>query len=155
MEKLTNMKFANSVLVRGQSLLEVVFAVGIVAIIILGIVSLANRSLGNSNSSRDRSLASRHVQEMTECLREARDTDWNTFAASAANDCVIATAGVSGEQFRNETITLACFDVDLNPRSCISPTAVVAEASVSIEWEDATGVHEVSSITRYTDWRRQ
>ena len=61
---------------KGQSLFEVVFAVGIAGLIVTGIVSLANRTLGNSNTSRDRSLASRYAQDMTDCLRELRDEDF-------------------------------------------------------------------------------
>ena len=135
----------------GQSLFEVVFAVGIAALIIVGIVSLANQSLGNTNNSRDRALASRIAQDMSECLRRERDADWDTFRTSADGTC----AGVpSGTQF-TKAIDFSCVDDADTTVSCNLDSAFVVEATMSVSWEDGTGVHTVDSVTRLSDWKRR
>ncbi|QQS39543.1 hypothetical protein IPM62_02940 [Candidatus Woesebacteria bacterium] len=138
---------------KGQSLFEIVITVGISALIIVGVVSLANKTLGNTNAARDRSLAARYVQEMTECLRKQRDANWDTFIANGATSCVSNVATQS--HFTGKTILLNCFDKDENAVLCSLPTAVQAEADVAIGWDDGSGSHVVRTITRFTDWRRQ
>ena len=64
---------------RGQSLFEVVIALGISAIVIIALVSLVSNSIQNANFSRDKTLAANYVQEMIEWLRNQRDTDIVTF----------------------------------------------------------------------------
>ena len=127
---------------KGQSLFEVVFAVGIAALIVTGIVSLANRTLGNSNTSRDRSLASRYAQDMTDCLRELRDEDFENFVATGKVTCEALVAG-------------AVFDgvITLTPSN--PPDNTIYQADIVVSWEDGTGLHEVVSIARFSDWRRQ
>ena len=126
----------------GQSLFEVVFAVGIASLIVIGIVSLANKALGNSNTSRDRALASRYAQDMNECLRELRDEDFDNFVSSGVSTCQPIVAGT---QFTGN-ITLT---------STNAPDNTIYEADVIVSWEDGTGTHEVRSVSRFSDWRRQ
>ncbi len=127
---------------KGQSLFEVVFAVGIAALIVTGIVALANKALGNSNTSRDRALASRYAQDMNECLRELRDKDFDNFVLTGKSVC---ESIVDGTQFTG--------NITLTPKN--PPENTIYEANVLITWEDGTGTHEVQSVTRFSDWRRQ
>lgn len=61
---------------RGQSFFEVVFAVGVAAMIITAVVALASRNIKNASYSRDKTLATRHIQDAVERLREIKDEDW-------------------------------------------------------------------------------
>lgn len=137
------MKHANNIptQILGQSLFEVVFAVGIAALIITGIVSLANKTLGNSNESKDRALASRYAGDMTECLRQLRDENFETFVSSGKATCEPI---VNGTQFTG-VITLTSANVE----------NTIYEVSVVVSWTDGTGTHDVQSITRLSDWKRQ
>lgn len=131
---------------KGQSLFEVVFALAISALIIITIVSLANKSLGNTNNSTDRALATRYAQQMTECLREKRDTSWDEFVTLANTSCNSFTLP---SQFTSKTITFTC-----SPSNCSSPNSVdTVTADIEITWQDGTGKHQVRSITRFTEWR--
>ncbi len=140
--KITMRPSNNNQLFLGQSLFEVVFAVGIAALIITGIVSLANKTLGNSNQSKDRALASRYASDMTECLRQLRDDDFETFVSSGEGTCEPL---VNGTQF----------DGDITISSENPPDNTIYEVLVVVSWTDGTGTHDVQSITRLSDWKRR
>jgi len=145
----------------GQSLFEVVFALGIAAIILIAIATLATSSVRNSNFSKESVTGTRLAQEVTEWLRQERDRDWSAFAARAnaigRTWCISAlswpgTSGgcgalVPGTNFTRE-ITLTSKDLDSN--SVID----AVDAVIVIKWDDAKGTHSVTNQTLYTVWRR-
>lgn len=142
----------------GQSLFEVVLAIGIAALIVLGIVSLSSRTLGNENASTDRTLAARYAQRVSECLRQDRDAGWDTFMDHVVN----STTGcdsfpLPGPQFTAPVLIFICYDnggSQVNP--CVTTGSVVSvEADVEVSWSDGTGTHSAHSVTRLTDWTRQ
>lgn len=63
----------------GQSLFELVVAIGIVGLVLVAIVSVATISVRNTTFSKEQSLASRYTQQAMEWLRGQRDTDWDDF----------------------------------------------------------------------------
>lgn len=78
-EKLTTMDFSRSS--SGQSLLEVVIAIGVIAVLVMGLVVAATSSLRYSQESRLRSSAVKYAQEAIELAREIRDSStWTVFA---------------------------------------------------------------------------
>ncbi len=58
---------------KGQSLFEVVLALGVITAITVGIVSLTVSSMRNASFSKNKTLAGRYAQEATEWLRNQRD----------------------------------------------------------------------------------
>lgn len=141
----------------GQSLFEVVLSLAVITIIIVALVILASNSIRNATFSRNKSSATKHSQEMIEWLRGQRDEDWDSFAQRALTtqycfpalswaDAKIGSCAdadtISGTPLKREVF----FDrID----------ATNIEAQVVVYWEDAQGVHEVRTITNYTDWRVQ
>ena len=69
---------------KGQSLFEVVVAVGVIALIMVGVVTLSTRSIRNSRFARDESLATKHAQELLEWLRNERDNSWSGLTSKIA-----------------------------------------------------------------------
>lgn len=66
----------------GQTLLEIVFAVGVVAIIITALVVAGTSSLRYGQESRLRSAGVKYAQGALELAREIRDTHtWDVFLA--------------------------------------------------------------------------
>lgn len=142
---------------KGQSLFEVVVAVGISALIITGVVVLATNSIQNSTYSRDKTLASLYVQQAEEWLRKERDQNSVVFNAKAAfdqsNDITYCLNNLvwpnapgscsSGSFIGGDTkfvrkITFpAC-----NP--CVSD---LVEVNITVSWKDSKGNHDVSSST--------
>ena len=148
-------RFRNS-RVAGQSLFEVVFAVGMSALIITAVVILATNAIANSTFSKNKSLAGRFTQEAVEWLRGQRDTDWEAFYTNAqiSPRCLPSLAwNLTGPCGESDTINSNSNFKREADFSLIGPENV--EAKVKVYWEDGRGLHEVSTVTNFTDWRRQ
>lgn len=64
---------------KGQSLFEVVLALGLAALIMVALVTLVASSIRNTTFARKKTVATRHAQEATEWLRGQRDEGWDAF----------------------------------------------------------------------------
>jgi len=79
---------------RGQTLLELVIAIGVVAVIITGLVVAATSSLRFGQESRLRSSAVKYAQEAIELARQMRDTQsWDTFMSYTGSGSQIEMRG--------------------------------------------------------------
>ena len=142
----------------GQSLFEVIFALAVASIVMIGIVTLAASSVRNSTFSRNNAFATRFVQETSEWLRELRDgNDWVTFSSYANGSGVtycLPSLGVSFppqgtcaiDDYINGTIFIREVILTL-----ISPDIVDVE--ITVEWSDAQGLHQIRSVTQLTNWQ--
>ena len=146
----------------GQSLFEVIFALGIIAIMMTSVVSLTTKTVSNASYSTSRVQATHLAREAIEWLRQERDASWSSFTcyASAVGDTYTyclndlsswpATSGdctdpITGTNFERE--------VDLTLRSSAGGTEDIIDAIVTVSWTDAQGEHSVSSATEFTKWR--
>ena len=144
----------------GQSMFELVLAIGIMGIILLSLVALATLSVRNASFSRNQAEASRLGQETIEWLRHERDTSWSTFVTNTTASptrCVVtpewsgAKLGgctgadiINGLYFRRAEFT----PTDINSDTYIDRIEVV----VIVSWQDARGNHEVANSIYYTNW---
>lgn len=143
----------------GQSLFEVVMALGIMAMIIVTLVLLATLSIRNSSYSVNKSLASKYSQEMIEWLRSQRDTDWDSFyqKTTAQKWCMPTLS------WTESIMNVACYpdnpvvgtnnlfrEVTLSS-SLVDPQNV--EVDVNVYWNDSQGRHEVHTNTVFSNWR--
>jgi len=139
----------------GQSLFEVVVAVGVFALIIAAIVGLATSSIRNTTFSRNNALATRYSQEAVEWLRTQRDTDWESFHTNAS--AVPPT-------YCLKDLSWADID-DCDPQDAIAETTLFRQvdfsdvtdtsvtATITTSWTDSQGTHQVEISTEFTDWR--
>ncbi len=67
----------------GFSLIEVLFSTALFTIGILGVVSLINQSMADSMNRRNETIAGQLAQEGLELVRNIRDNNWLSGAASA------------------------------------------------------------------------
>lgn len=149
----------------GQSLFEVVFALGVAAIVLVGIVALAASAVRNTSFSRNRSLATRYLQEAAEWLRKQRDTDWGNFFNNRSsgggtvwclNQGPLSSWPGSSGDCGGGTITGTIFTREATlTRYNISPTVVGVRANVIVSWQDAQGGHEVRTVTNFSAWPTQ
>lgn len=148
------MRKNNFLFSKGQSLFEVVTALGVITIIVVALVALASSSIHNSNFSKDKSLATRYSQEATEWLRGERDTNWEIFSTRAATPtwCLpsLSWAEASVGSCSDDYISNTLFQRQV---SFNTTDAKTIEVSVVVSWEDSKGLHEVASATTLTDWR--
>jgi ABC-type transport system involved in cytochrome bd biosynthesis fused ATPase/permease subunit len=149
-------------MLNGQSLFEVVLALAISMLIVVALVALTSSAIRNTTFSKNKTQATRLSQEATEWLRGERDADWTIFYNRAANPLYClkslswseATIGActAGQEIANTIFkrelgfARSVVMVDGQPRN-------VVEAEVNVYWQDGQGLHEIRSVTDFTDWR--
>lgn len=156
---------------KGQTLFEVVLAIGMMAAILIGIVSLAALAVRNSTFSKNKTLATRYAQEMVEWLRSERDNNYDIFAAKSALDpgltyCFDEIGATwppmnysgcgSGDEDKIAGTSLFR-EVNLTTSESLPVTGepIQITATVKVYWTDGRVDHEVRSVTYLTDWRER
>lgn len=144
--------------VRGQSLFEVILAIAVLTLVLVGIVSLATSSVRNSTFSRNKTLGSKYAQEASEWLRSERDKNRDEFIlkADAVYYCLDALAWTNlGECSSSEFISNTSFIRNLTLTKTMKSGKIVIGADVVVSWQDAQGEHEARSYTYLSDWRER
>lgn len=145
---------------KGQSLFEVVVAIGISALIIVAVVSLVTNSIRNATFSKNKSLASKYAQDAIEWLRGQRDLNASTFQNNSliTNWCLSDLSWAHSAKcdptvdFIGDTI----FIRDLTFSTPPDPSGkTITYATVTVSWVDSQGTHSVISATEFTDWRER
>lgn len=141
----------------GQSLFEVVIALGVITIILVSLVILASLSISNATFSKDKTLATRYSLETIEWLRTERDASWDTFVTEAATPtwCVPSlswSAASAGSCSSGSNISGTVLKREIY-FSIIDPNTV--QVTVRVYWTDAQGSHESRTTTTYTNWRNK
>lgn len=143
---------------KGQSLFEVVLALGVITAICVGIVSLTVSAIRNAAFSKNKTLAGRFAQEATEWLRGERDNNFNLFEThaqtllwcfSGLNWNKVGACGESDQISGTPLLRDVTFSTNL-----VSGKTVI-DVSVKVYWDDAQGAHEVRSTTSFSDWRQR
>lgn len=131
---------------RGQSLFELIIALAVTALVMIGIVSLTAVAVRNSTFARNETLANRNLLKASEWLRQQRDEYWTNLSDNLGYSCLGDLNWVSGCQIPG---TVFSRDVTLLQ---ISPTTI--KADITVTWTDAQGLHEVSTVAQYTNWQK-
>jgi Tfp pilus assembly protein PilV len=146
MTKLKNIK-------KGQSLFEVVFAVGMVSLVLITLVSLATSSIRNSNSSKTTDLATRSLEDGTEWVRSERDLGWSAFYTKASSPTYCLTSldwtkprSCGSLEYINGTIIQRSVAFTLVDASTV-------QADLKALWSDSQGTHQIVSSTYFTEWK--
>jgi type II secretory pathway pseudopilin PulG len=160
---------------KGQSLFELVLAIGVSAIIIVVLVSLVNNAVQAAAFSKNQTLAARYAESATEWLRAQRDTNistfltntstapvswclkdtplidtsWNEHTACATNDVVSGTIFT-----RQVDFTVSTIPIPTPPAAAVKNQTIVL-ATVSVSWSDAKGTHKITNATQFSDWRQR
>jgi len=148
---------------QGQSLFEVVFAIGIMALVSVAIVSVSTITIRNNIASKNKSLANKYVNEGFEWVRYARDnaSSWDWFKARAGNvNPKVYCAGVLPPHDWGAEPSCNQGQDDLIPNTnlyrkvyLLRDGETVVQVKVSVTWTDSQGAHETNSYTNYTNWQ--
>lgn len=148
----------------GQSLFELILAIGISALIIVGMVSLVNNSLQNSVFSKNQAEASQYAESATEWLRGQRDNNITTFITHATTPplswCLIDssltdTSWNTHNTCGSTTITGTIFIREVDFVHTVVSGKDVYTANLTVKWTDSKGTHTVNNSTAFTDWRER
>lgn len=156
----------------GQSLLEVLTALGVAAIVVVALSVLAVSSLRNAQHARAQAEATKFVNEGIEQVRTVRDQQgWNTFSTFSVtppNNCYSVntsstpwilqgeTCGtppiVGSTQFTRE-IQLEDASIDVVSSGCLSPPCPGRRVTVTVSWTDSFGPNTSQAATILTQWK--
>lgn len=135
----------------GQTLAEIVVALGIVLILLSGLVSGATSAVKTNSQTQKRSLAVTYSQEALELSRKLRDEDWDSFQARSGLWCLnkdgVWTQGapscpVNIDSFYTRGVTFTWNEAG-------SRMEVVA----TVSWPDGGSTHQSQLTTFFTQWQ--
>ena len=159
-------KFERFRLESGQSLVEVVVAVGLILTAVVALLSLATASMKSSGFGVTKAQATKLANEEIELVRAYRDSQmyWSYFWADVVTDASNCTTGGSRRCCINDSGALLTvtkteetilpftryFNVeDISVGGANNRLRVV----VRVEWVDQSGDHEVKIDAILADWQ--
>ncbi|MGD8744395.1 MAG: hypothetical protein PVJ52_02270 [Candidatus Woesebacteria bacterium] len=141
---------------KGQSLFEVIFTLAISAIILTSVVALTSTSVRNTTFSRNRSLAVSYSLQATGWLREERDSNWLNLTSHISMSptwCLDQLGWLnSGACSSSEYITGSDNLIRELTLAYANAEETLIRAEVTVEWQDAQGVHIHEVISYYSNW---
>lgn len=151
-------RMANS----GQTLMEMVAALGVAVVIIVALSIVVVRAIRSTQIAKNQSIATKLTQEALEGVRTIRDqSGWQQFSAYTAESgtCykVNSTSVVLETTTCPETLTgeLSQFKRQIN----LLQTGIAGQESthrvveVELTWQDSSGTHNSKARTILTNWQ--
>lgn len=145
----------------GQSLVEVVVAVGAMSLLLVALLSLVVLSIRNSRIAKDRTQAVALAQGGVELMRAYRDYSWTEFNSFATGDDYVLTAGWTVEEGL-DGVASNCDETSYMDSSdfysrCVQlesvpPSAV--DVQVTLSWQEGVQLYQTVQRTRLSVWKR-
>lgn len=123
----------------GQTLTEVLFAVAVASLVLLGLTRASISALRNAQFAKNQSLATQYAQKGMEEVRQMRDQNPEEFWAKAA----------TGNSTTETTPLTGVFTQEITFYHQFENKMVV---TVVVWWEDAQGRHESRLVSYLTKW---
>lgn len=137
----------------GQTIVELLVALGIATVVIVALVGASVGSLSNANFAKTQGEATRVSREAMEWLRGQRDQDWNSFASRSGNTWCLQTLGFPLRAGACSASQVIPGTILIREATLTSTADNTLEALVLVYWADSRGRHEVRLNSRLTRWR--
>ncbi|MBL7150779.1 hypothetical protein ISS86_02525 [Candidatus Microgenomates bacterium] len=136
----------------GQTTAEILLAIGIIALVLVGLTKTTTMALRNAQFAKNKSLATKYGQETLEVIRAYRDqNDWDAFKTSL--NCSPAFSALPVPFDNPRSVVCDCYEAgDPNPVVCTDVDVDKVEITVNISWD--SGDHEVELATFLSKWER-
>jgi prepilin-type N-terminal cleavage/methylation domain-containing protein len=119
---------------KGQSLIEVLVALGIISIVTTALASVIITSMDNAQLSKNQNLALQYSQEGIEVVRQLRDQDYIAFRSHNNTFCLDKGSNTLESDCTNPNIdNFFLRKVTIVQSGC---SANVASAVVAVSWAD-------------------
>lgn len=135
---------------RGQSIIEVIVALGITLLMVMGLVVGTTASIRTSETGRQRSLAIKYTQEALEMTRQLRDANWSAFQAKSGLWC-LDKAGAWTQVEPCPVNIDSTFRREVN--FTWNGTNARMEVTASTYWNDGNTTHKSEIETYFTQWQ--
>lgn len=122
----------------GQTIIEVLIAIGVGALVLTAISASAIITVSNAQFAQKKTEALKYLQQGVEEVRIARDNaeSWESFKELNWPSEPIVSAGVT---FTRTT-------------SINEEGSDLLEVTVTVSWDDPKGTHKVFSVTKLSQW---
>lgn len=140
---------------QGQSLVEVLVAVGAMSLLLVALLALVSLSIRNSRLAKDRAQAVALAQEGVELMRAYRDYSWTEFSGIAQTEeydlpyIWTVEMGLSAGCIETATINdlfYRCVRVEMGANE--------AEVEVRVAWMEGSQLQETTQLTKLSLWER-
>lgn len=141
----------------GQSLVEMVVAVGMMSLLMVALLSVTSLSIKNTRLAQSRTQAVGLVQEGVELMRAMRDFNWNNFYAKANGQSYILVDNWTVEMGLTQ---IGCsqtsyYDANNFFSRCVKLTQIGAgnvNVEVIVYWQEGNQLKQVAQSTNLTLW---
>lgn len=134
---------------QGQSLGEVVVALGVAVLMAAGLLVGMTVSLRNTESARTRSQAVKFAQEAIEAVRQLRDSDWAEFRGRSGLWCLSESGDWSQASVCPKLATIFTRGVQFSWNNGEARMDVTA----TVSWNDGNTTHTSELTTFFTQWK--
>lgn len=124
----------------GQTLTEVLFAVAIASLVLVGLTHATTTALKNSQFAKNQSLANQFAQKGMEQTRQLRDQSPDEFWAKA---------DLGDENTETERLSPLLIKEVTYHRL----TTDKMEVTVVVKWQDSSGEHRSELVSYLTKWK--
>ncbi len=138
---------------RGQSLFEVMVAIGLAAMILVAIVSVSTSSLSNSTATKDNAVANKYAQEGVEWARQRRDNSWNNITSPLLNGCLGKNTTSNLPEYGNCSRLDNIYDRSIVVTFNDPPTNNEAKVVVAVNWTEGSKNNSVVATTILSNWK--
>lgn len=127
---------------KGQTLLEILFALGVVVVVTGATVTSVTKSLGNSQYAKNQNLATSYAQEGIAVVRKVRDSTAynfnfaNTYCLGSDDEIGATAVGTTSDCAANTGIYARSVTFEPNSSDCSSGTGNGTKATVDVQWND-------------------
>lgn len=130
----------------GQSLLEVVVALGVTTLVLTALVSVVTVAVRNARFAKNQSLATKYAQEGIEAARTIRDRDWSQLANGIHGLFWDGSQwSFSGSSDSPSSGFTRVVDVS-------EPLASQKLVTVTVSWSEGGRTHQSRLTTYLTEW---
>lgn len=142
---------------QGQSLIEVVIAVGAMSLLLVALLATISLSIRNSRLAKDRTQAVSLANEGVELMRAYRDYEFNAFFTEARIDNYNLPYNWVVEDGLFDDCSTTEFVIRDSYRRCVRLTSVdltSVDVEVTVEWQEGSQVKVTTQNTRLSRWER-
>jgi prepilin-type N-terminal cleavage/methylation domain-containing protein len=120
---------------KGQTLIEVLVALGIIAVVATALSAVVVTSMGNARFSQDQNMATQYSQEGLEIMRQIRDNDYVAFRnLNNGNYCLAKGSGALAPDCFSANVDNFLRKVTIAQSGC---GVNVASVVVTVSWQSS------------------
>ena len=135
----------------GQTIIEVLFAVGVISICLVALMAAITSAVNNARFAKNSGLANKYAQEAVEVARRLRDRNsWSDFTSNFnGNMCFDSEASEP-----NGLCDTSCAKIDNIFTRCINfnNNSEKMTITVNVSWDEGGRSHQIQTVTFLTKW---